>query len=413
MPTEKMPARKQAGSLGRGFETFILVSILLVILQTLFAEIANFLHWTVQVRTVLLIAGFYFDLLFTVEFVSRSVRSARSGSYGSYLIRGRGWVDFLSSIPLLLLNSGPSLFLLITGVSPEAIGIIGVLNILKVVKAIRITRVLRLIRIMKIFGKIRNAESPMAQHHTTTVATTAVAVVVFVMIIFTVSLGDPTTELLNERVHYYQGFLQRLLVTDAVDEGSRRDVIDSLLRADPHVLRLNVDGERLFSGVDQEEWVAYYGPDDYIKIRNSGYTLFVSVVDINEKSSFQTLMVFAIILALVGGFMVFYSKHFVQTISDVIFILHKGFRLKSYSLQVKIPGAFRDHEVFQLARFYNEKFLPAKMRRIHEKEQEKKSDLSMEDLLSFKDTPLRESPGDPPAGSGFGDQDPSASPPHR
>ena len=61
--------------------------------------------------------------------------------------------------------------------------------------------------------------------------------------------------------------------------------------------------------------------------------------------------------------MILYTEHFVRNISDVVHILNLGFRKKDYNLLVKIPEKYRDHEIFRLAKFYNDAYLPSKMKK--------------------------------------------------
>ena len=148
------------------WDNFILAMIVLVILQTFISELAVYLHWNITLRNILIISSLFFDLLFTIEFIARSITAGKNKRLFGYWFYKRGWVDFIAAVPLLFLNSGPLVILTFLTGTTEGVAAVGVLNILKVVKAIRVTRVLRLIRVMKIFGKIRNAESKMAQHHT-------------------------------------------------------------------------------------------------------------------------------------------------------------------------------------------------------------------------------------------------------
>jgi hypothetical protein len=80
--------------------------------------------------------------------------------------------------------------------------------------------------------------------------------------------------------------------------------------------------------------------------------------------------------------MIIYTRMFVQNITDVIHVMFNGFKKRDYNLQVKINGNLDDHEVFKMAKFYNEYYLPAKLKKVEE-ERSKKSSLSMDDLMSF------------------------------
>lgn len=86
------------------FETFILTAIILVIIQTFLDEYSRYAHWSVLSRNVLLVSGFCFDLIFSIEFTVRSVYNGRRDKFISYIKYERGWVDFISSFPLLLLD---------------------------------------------------------------------------------------------------------------------------------------------------------------------------------------------------------------------------------------------------------------------------------------------------------------------
>jgi hypothetical protein len=61
-----------------------------------------------------------------------------------------------------------------------------------------------------------------------------------------------------------------------------------------------------------------------------------------------------------------------------------GFRKKDYNLLVKIPEEKADHEIFRLAKFYNEAYLPSKMKRIDRTYIKSTRSLSMKDLDDFK-----------------------------
>ena len=338
------------------WENFILVMIVLVILQTFFSEFAVYLHWNINLRNILILLSLFFDLIFTIEFITRSIVAGKQNRLFGYWFYSRGWVDFIAAVPLLFLNSGPLVILtFLTGTS-EGIAAVGVLNILKVVKAIRVTRVLRLIRVMKIFGKIRNAESKMAQHHTASVSTVAVTVILAVLIIFAFALCDPIENSLSERKSYYHDLASRVFGMVGYDEESKKEIVENVFNGDTRILKLYQRDNLLLSRVTEEDWSLKYSGEDYFEVQNSGFTIFVTAVDINKNRAQNSIMIFTVIIVLVFGLMLIYTRHFVQTISDVLFILLKGFKEKSYSLQVKIPKEYADHEIFQLSVFYNDKF---------------------------------------------------------
>jgi hypothetical protein len=358
--------------------------IVLVILQTFFSELQVYLHWNIALRNILIAASLFFDLVFTIEFIVRSINAGREKRLFGYWFYRRGWVDFIAAVPLLFLNSGPLVLLTFMTGTTEGIAAVGVLNILKVVKAIRVTRILRLIRVMKIFGKIRNAESKMAQHHTASVSTIAVTVILAVLIIFAFTLGDPIENSLGERRDYYEDLSSRVFGLVGYEEESKKEIVAGVFSQDQRILKLYQKDELIFSRVTEEDWSLKYSNEDYFEIQYDGFTMFVTTVDINKNRAQNSIMIFAVIIVLVFGIMLIYTKHFVQTISDILFILLRGFKEKGYSLQVRIPKEYADHEIFQLSAFYNDKFLPAKLKRLHKEKAKMTSQLSMNDLIKFK-----------------------------
>ncbi|MFC1669552.1 ion transporter [Spirochaetota bacterium] len=365
-------------------ENFIMAAIILVIVQTFLDEYSRVAHWSVEVRNILIFCGLFFDFLFSVEFIVRTIASSREKRTLKYWFYERGWVDFLSSFPLLILDSGPSVYLLLSASSAESAAGIGVLNVLKVVKAVRVTRILRLVRIIKIFGKIHNAESKMAQHHTSSIATTAVFTIVCTLIALSFFTDGAGHKKIDERKAYYMG-----MVKSVEDISNRKGlypekIIVDLLDKDKKIIKCIYKKKVILRNKKDDEIKKYYTSDDYVVIKFKGLSLYVSLADIYSDLAIDHIKSFMIIVLTVLSFMIIYTRHFVQTISDMVHVLNKGFRKKDYNLQVKIREEYSDQEIFRLARFYNDAFLPAKLRSIQDKEDSKSSGLSMDDITDFK-----------------------------
>lgn len=366
------------------FETFILAAIILVIIQTFLDEYSRYAHWSVMSRNVLLVSGFCFDLIFSIEFTVRSFYNGRRGKLIPYIRYERGWVDFISSFPLLLLDSGPSLFFLLTVDTHSGAGIIGAMNILKVVKAVRITRILRLVRVVKIFGKIHNAESKMAQHHTATITTTAVFTVVSVFLMFTLVFGTSSSHLSKERACEYTNLIDGLKRISDMNSLSFRESSEGILASDKNILKIIYSRDVIIEKIPAAGFKKYYDEEDYITVNGKACTLLVSITDINREIALEHIQNFLVIIFMVLSFMIIYTKHFVQNISDVIHVMNLGFRKKDYNLLVRIPEEKSDHEIFRLAKFYNDAYLPAKMKKNGSEAGNVSKSLSMKDLINFR-----------------------------
>ena len=60
-------------------ESVVIAAIFLVLAQTFLEDFAVLIGWTWSTRMILVYAGFFFDLFFTVEFLSRLYAAVYSG----------------------------------------------------------------------------------------------------------------------------------------------------------------------------------------------------------------------------------------------------------------------------------------------------------------------------------------------
>jgi hypothetical protein len=342
-------------------ENFILLAIILVIIQTFLDELAVILNWSNNTKNALIYSGLVFDSIFTIEFFSRLIISTKKGKAGQYFFYERGWVDFLASVPLLLLNSGPSAYALYTGAMAAGAGV-GALNILKVVKAIRITRVLRLIRILKIFGKIKNAESKMAQRHITVIAT-VVCSALLLMIMVLGFLGYPGIDNAKDHMETMYKREINLYVNNTMTSGEQT-VFEQLKKAyknDKYLLKIKA-GDKVFRNISEQKFKNQYYFDEVEVFSVGKIKVWLSVQHIRTIESKQNILFFSLIIFVIIAIMIIYSKHFVQTVSDVVHVMNRGMEERNYFLEAKISEHYEQDEIFQLAKNYNEKWLTIKVK---------------------------------------------------
>lgn len=365
-------------------EGIVIVAIVLVLVQTFLEDLAVLLSWNGDLRTLLTITGFAFDLFFTIEFAVRSYDASRRGMFSRYFWNERGWIDFLASIPLVMLNSGPRLLALLAGGVPVG-GVGGMLNVLKVVKAIRITRVLRLLRILKVFKKIKNTDSQMAQRHVAFITASAVTTIVFTLIILSVAgmfVTVPTFE-----VAYRESARESLDYILSEDLSSPRRVpsLEAYAESRREIISVERAGDVLYSRYNQEYLDRYFTSQDYTYAETGNLRLFLDLRPVHQEEARRNLQYFAVILALVIVFMMYYSPHFALTVTDPIHVMRRGMSEKAYSLEVVIPDRYRDDDIYRLADTYNSVFLPMKDRDGASQESESGSALSVADISGLFD----------------------------
>jgi hypothetical protein len=223
----------------------------------------------------------------------------------------------------------------------------------------------------------------MAQHHTSEISTIAVfttIIVLFGFSIFHISSGFNLTDLRNAQYAETLESVERIAVKSG---NSSLEVAKVLFENDPNILMLYSDKSIVHHKLDTETFENYYDSEDYTVISRGNVRLFVSHIDINKEIALEHIQSFFIIVFIVLAFMIIYTRHFVQNITDILHVMEQGFRKKDYNLQVKIKEEFSDHEINHIASFYNDRYLPAKLQKIEKMKQKTKSGLSMNDFLNL------------------------------
>jgi hypothetical protein len=271
-------------------------------------------------------------------------------------------VDFLASIPLLVLNSLPHALALCAGAG-LATGLGSFLNVLKVIKAVRIARVLRLLRIIKLLHNLRYAGSALAQRHVSTVATIAIAVVILW------ALAASALESAGVLPGLQKAFSEsQVLRASSLTEGgagpaglARRAAAAAAL--DPTILLVRPQGgDPAWSRYSGEYYAAHFIAGDYGVYAANGVEVFLDERPVVSASALQGLVFFVTVVLLVAGFLLFYAPRFALDISDPVHVMTRGLSEPGYNLEVRVPPDKAEDEVFRLAALYNSMFLPLKDR---------------------------------------------------
>lgn len=364
------------------FENFIMIIIFLVMVQTFLDDLANVMDWSWQVRKILVISGFVFDVLFTLEFFIRFFLALSRGkkSLREYFLLRRGWIDLAASLPLLLFNSGPAFFSLYTGMVIG--GLTGMLNVLKVVKAVRIARILRLLRVLKVFKQIKFADSTMVQRHSAKIVTTTITAIIVPITVLSFFISFVHIENLEDR--FTQSHFQSAEYISQEESLLKNQAkLKLFCEGQTSFLMVRYKGDLLYSRYDQETYDKNYGKSDYGYFEVGNFQYFVDLKPLLRTQSWDNLVTFIMVIVVIGCLMIFYSPHFAITVSDPINIMRKGMSEKGYHLQVAIPEDYKEDDLFKLANHYNEDFLPLKMR--NQEDSGGELELDMDDLKDLFD----------------------------
>ncbi len=378
--------------------------ILASVAQVFLSDWAVAERWGRDRLDLLALAGFCFDLVFSVEFAVRSIAALAARRFRRYFVVERGWIDLLCSLPLLVLNSGPETLLMLadgnflrgvalpgflaafaSGVAlPRFLsGFATILKSLRVVKAIRVSRVLRLLRVLKIFGRIQNADSRMVQRHVSGAAAVTIFAVVFTVMGLEAFGRIGTDSLVAERVARHEATLAAIPFTVAKTgvTPARAALAAFTGKADVALVVFNPDSPAptVLAGTGTVESArASFPRDSWVWAKSGPFGAMVRVDDILAVKARYDLAFLTAILAATLLFFLAYARSFAQGVSDVVYVMSRGFRERDYNLRVRIDPDRADEELMELADYYNEVFLPAKKRKADGTES---SRISLDDVL--------------------------------
>ena len=345
--------------LNRKWENFFLCIIILSIVQLFLEEYSIIGNWLVSTRHLLIYIGFAFDAVFTLEFFIRLIVAGKKGEAGTYFKHQRGWIDLLASVPLLLLYSGPMVYTISKVVQVTVISQLVSFKTLKMLRIIRISRILRLLRILKIFGKLSKSGTKMIKHHIATIATTAIASLIIglflIRIIFNF-LNWPGLEFFgNQRGKQYSKMIDKANILAGQFKINIQQSLNLLFMADKRVLMLSHDGQTIISKDEVKELLTQYGINDLMIVEKDSTTLWFDVSDINKHIAKNNLEIFTLVIFILGGILLLYSKHFIKYITLPLDAIQQKITDPSYSPQIMVNKAYKDDEVYEILDTLNKK----------------------------------------------------------
>ena len=344
-----------------------------MLIQTLAEDVFIIFGAAWSIRRLFIYTAVAFDLFFTMEFLIRSWDAVLKRSFGRYLIRENGWIDFVASVPLLVFTSGPTFLALLGGAAFAGTG--GMIGLLKVVKAVRMARVLRLLRLLKIFRRIRFADSAMVQRHTVRIVTTVAAT-----LIFTVTAVGMAFALIDDTGTEEAWIAEQLsAVQSFASEGISDAAASTWAASRPSVLLIRKGDRTLYASRDNAYLRRYFGPGDYAVREAGGAFLWFDLRPSAVSQARTNIIVFVSTLVVVILLMVTYSPHFAITVSDPVNVMLRGLKEKSYNLEVRLPPGLENDDIFRLAEAYNDEYLPLKERHAAE-DQGGALDISLDDI---------------------------------
>jgi hypothetical protein len=233
-------------------------------------------------RRLIRCAGFGFDLFFTAWFLVGLYAASLNRKTRRFLGFEGGWMDFLASVPLLVLYSGPAMFSLAAGGLP-------------LVPALaRITRNLRFLRFLKIF---RLGFFPARGR-------AGAAFCVSVLVLAGAFAGPFVFRpgLLETRIldRHFSSALRLSRGTSGGESLARE--IREYGREEPDLLSVKREAASLYSRYDSAHYRRYYGPADYLWIKSRDMDFYFSLKPLLAQEAGAGASWFCVLAALCLAF---------------------------------------------------------------------------------------------------------------
>jgi len=334
--------------------------ILLAVAQAVLEDVSALAGWPSGPRQLLRLAGFFLDLFFTIEFLARLGLAFGERRAGRYLVRERGWLDFLTGVPLLVLVSGPAAAGLMLGPTPLHSLALDTLpaslpGCTWVLTAVRVARVLRLLRPARLAAGLWPTASGMAARHASLLA--LLGSVVLVLGLATLAVSGPRRPGLESELARRQD-----LTATALGSIPSVGQVEAMVQADPSLLVVREGGATLYSRHPDAVYEREFAPGDYRYVQAGDLELFFDTRAAARETAAQSLLFQALVLLLLLVLYLLYAPHFARTVSDPLEVMRRGLAEESFNLEVRVPETHGGEEVFRLAREYNERLLPLKDR---------------------------------------------------
>ncbi len=311
-----------------------------------------------QERYILLMGGFGLDVFFTVEFLTRFYLATLNRRLGQYMFKERGWVAFVSSIPVVVLFSAPAVIAVTIGGLPLS----GLAGVFGTAAALRIASLLRILRVLPVFVGGRDSAVVTTRRHGGLAGSLAANTVVIIAVVATLwsSFIDPAG-VERTAARRYAATVEYVADRGLAEAGDEAE-LQRLAGLEPAILMVRSQQRTQYSRYDNAYYRARFGPADFGYFEAGDAGVFFDLRLMNATVAQTTLIFVAIVLgsvALVGSV---YQRRFARTVIHPLVVIRRGLEDWEYRRAVEIPERHADEETFRVARAYNETVLPLKSR---------------------------------------------------
>lgn len=289
-------------------QVFLSFVLLLGILQLFLEDLSLVARWPWTLRRFLVVSAIIIDSILTLEFGIRSGKALIHKNLFHYMLREFGWVDFVSSLPLLILDSGPRFLALVSGVaiSGSVAGIFGIFRIVRFVRIIRLLRFTRLLKAAEQFKESRrfrtqgtnppeNSSSLITNLPLLTLTGILISSILFTFLVEIVGFRgtQPALEA------HYNGIIQDLSERDLLTS-TNQVYAQTLGSINPGILGIAQRGRVIYAKDTATYRSHQYGVLDYVylSLPENETEFYISTLDFQADDALRSLQLFILSLVL-------------------------------------------------------------------------------------------------------------------
>jgi len=337
-------------------KSIVILAVIATVAQAVLENLAMILGRPWQERYLLLLVGFGLDVFFTAEFLTRFYAATLHRRLGRYLLRERGWVSFIASVPVVVLFSGPAVIAAVIGGVPLS----GLAGAFGAAAAFRIVALLRVLRLLPVFVGGRDSGVLTTRRHGGLAGSLAVHAIVLIAVGATLwgSFLDPHGVERNAE-RRYDAVLQ-YLARHELHISENHGELEQIAGLEPAVLMVRSGERTAYSRFDNTYYRRRFGPVDFGYMEEGSLGVFFDLRQLNATVAQGTVVYLMMVVAVVALIGVVYQGRFARSVVRPLVTVRRGLEDQEYSREVEIPNRYASEEPFRVARAYNETVLPLK-----------------------------------------------------
>jgi hypothetical protein len=347
----------------KNFEIAILILVVLSLIQIILDEYTTVMDFHVLVRKILLIVGFSFDLIFTIEFFARVFIKRIRSTLLKYFTKSTGIADFFCSIPPLLLYSLPLVWPEYFSFGENTFLMLGSLMFFKAIRVSVIAKTLRFSRVLKLFDKIKSYYIMTPGFLKRILSITTAVIIASLIGFYFVKDGS---------VYQTKSLEVNEILSNHIEGEATREDFQELLSGTESVLFIKKGNETVYTSISRIFFENSFLEDDYYISMKDDYEIYLQTKDLKKIHSFIALMSFSMILGVFIFVITIFRRYFNEHISETVTTMLRGYRSPSFLGNAPMQKEKKELEIYQLTRQYNKKWLPLKKRIIEIKERHMK-----------------------------------------